>query len=140
MNTKQRMTLLAALMASVGLVAAGCGDNRTDRTTTSMNTTTPPASTSVERAADKVAANTEAAANKATSAVGDATITASVKTALIAEPGLKALQIDVDTQNGVVTLSGTVDTPENKARAVQVAQGVTGVSSVKDNLSTKTTG
>ncbi|HVJ76010.1 MAG TPA: BON domain-containing protein, partial [Casimicrobiaceae bacterium] len=81
-----------------------------------------------------------AAANKATTAIGDAAITGSVKTAMIAEPGLKAMQIDVDTKNGVVTLTGAVDSAADKARAVQIAQGVTGVTSVIDRLTTKTTG
>ena len=63
MKSNYRMTLLAALMASVGLVAAGCGDTNRDRV-----------STRTERAADKVAANTERAADKATTAVGDAAI------------------------------------------------------------------
>jgi osmotically-inducible protein OsmY len=123
------MTLLAAMMAGASLVAAGCGERSAERVGEKM-----------DRTADKVAANTEAAANKATSAVGDAAITGSVKTALIAEPGLKALQIDVDTKGGVVTLNGTVDNMANKARAIDVARSVTGVVSVVDNLSMKTTG
>ena len=127
MKSNYRTTLLAGLMASIGLVAAGCdrADNRTS---------------SVERTTDRVAANTSAAADKATTAVGDAATTASVKTALIAEPNLSALRIDVDTVNGVVTLNGTVDNAEQKARAIAVAQGVSGVSTVKDNLTMKTTG
>jgi osmotically-inducible protein OsmY len=63
-----------------------------------------------------------------------------VKTALIAEPNLSALKIDVDTVNGVVTLNGTVENADQKARAIAIAQGVNGVSSVKDNLTMKSTG
>lgn len=128
MKTTQRITLLAMILAGAGL-AAGCERTATERT-----------STTVDRTTSQVAANTEAAANKATTAIGDAAITGSVKTAMIAEPGLKAMQIDVDTKNGVVTLTGAVDTAADKARAVQIAQGVTGVSSVIDRLTTKTTG
>jgi osmotically-inducible protein OsmY len=129
MNTKQRMTLLAALMASVGLVAAGCGDRSAEKV-----------GEKIDRTTSQVAAKTEAAADKATAKMGDAAITGSVKTALIAEPNLSALKIDVDTMNGVVTLTGTVDNNDQKSRAVSIAQGVSGVSSVKDNLTTKTTG
>lgn len=129
MKTTRNITLLAVILAGAGL-AAGCERTATDRTT----------STTVDRTTSQVAANTEAAANKATTAVGDAAITGSVKAALIAEPNLKALMIDVDTKNGVVTLNGTVDNPEQKTRAVSVAQGVTGVSSVVDRLQTKSTG
>jgi osmotically-inducible protein OsmY len=129
MKSKQRMTLLAALLAGTGLVAAGCGDQSAERV-----------GQNVDRTTSQVAASTERAADKATSAVGDAAITGSVKTALIAEPNLSALKIDVDTAGGVVTLTGTVDNADQKARAVSVAQGVSGVTSVKDNLTTKTTG
>ena len=128
MNTKQRMTLLAALLAGTGLVATGC-DQSAERV-----------GQNIDRSTSQMAAKTERAAEKATAAVGDAAITGSVKTALIAEPNLSALKIDVDTVNGVVTLNGQVDNAEQKSRAVAIAQGVTGVSSVKDNLTTKATG
>jgi osmotically-inducible protein OsmY len=124
------MTLLAALMASVGLVAAGCGDNRSAERVGEK----------IDRTTSQVAAKTEAAADKATAKVGDAAITGSVKTALIAEPNLSALKIDVDTVNGVVTLNGTVDNADQKSRAMSIAQSVGGVVSVKDNLTMKTTG
>lgn len=130
MKTKQRMTLLAALMASVGLVAAGCGDNRNAERVGEK----------IDRTTSQVAAKTEAAADKATAKVGDAAITGSVKTALIAEPNLSALKIDVDTVNGVVTLNGTVDNADQKSRAMSITQSVSGVVSVKDNLTMKSTG
>ena len=69
--------------------------------------------------------------------VDDAAITTKVKTALMAEPGLRSLEIDVDTRDNVVTLNGTVDSQEKKQRAMQIAQGVDGVKSVSDNLVVK---
>ena len=77
---------------------------------------------------------------KAAAAVDDAAITAKVKTAVIGEPGLSALKIDVDTKDGVVTLTGTVDSAAMKDRAQQVAQSVSGVRSVVDNLVVKSQG
>jgi hyperosmotically inducible protein len=65
---------------------------------------------------------------------GDALITAKVKTALIAEPGLSAMKIDVDTDNGIVTLKGTVDSIDKSSRARQLAGSVDGVSSVNNRL------
>ena len=94
----------------------------------------------VDRTADKVAAATDRATAKAAVAVDDASITTKVKSAVFAEPGLKTLQIGVDTKDGVVTLSGTVDTPVMKERAMQIAGHVEGVRSVVDNLAIKTTG
>jgi len=69
--------------------------------------------------------------------VDDTAITTKVKTAILAEPGLRALQINVDTKDAVVTLTGTVDSPPLKERAKEVASNVAGVRSVVDNLTTK---
>jgi hyperosmotically inducible periplasmic protein len=64
----------------------------------------------------------------------DAGITTAVKTKLAADDDVKAYQIDVDTNNKVVTLSGTVDTPTAKARAVEIAKATDGVVNVVDNV------
>ena len=81
--------------------------------------------------------STERAADKTAAVIDDATITTKVKAAVLAEPGLKTLQINVDTKDGRVTLAGTVDNAELKQRATQVAQSVEGVKSVSDQLTVK---
>lgn len=86
---------------------------------------------------DQAAAEVKQKAGQAGDKIDDAAITAKVKTALIGEPGLKALQINVDTANGVVTLRGAVDSPQNLDRATQVAQAVQGVKSVDNRLNVK---
>ena len=74
-------------------------------------------------------------------AVDDATITTKVKSAVFAEPGLKTLQIGVDTKDGVVTLSGTVDTPDMKdSRDADSRSTSMEIRSVVDNLAIKSTG
>ena len=50
----------------------------------------------------------------------DATITARVKTALLNETKVGALEIDVDTAQGVVTMSGSVKSKAEKARAIEM--------------------
>jgi hyperosmotically inducible protein len=69
-------------------------------------------------------------------AVSDATITGKVKTALAADVGLKTVtSINVDTDdNGVVTLKGKVNSADQKKRAEAVAKKVSGVKSVKNQL------
>ena len=67
-------------------------------------------------------------------AVTDPAITASIKTTLLADPGSPGWKIDVDTSKSVVTLSGTVRTEDEKARAEQIAKDTKGVSSVVNNL------
>ena len=62
--------------------------------------------------------------------VGDAWITAKVKTELAAAEDAPAMAIDVDTVNGTVTLSGTVDSQTEADRAKAVAQKVQGVRGV----------
>ena len=65
---------------------------------------------------------------------GSMGITTRVKTAIFNEPGLKVMNISVSTDDRVVTLSGNVKTPGERARAIQVARGVEGVKSVKSEL------
>ncbi len=125
-----RAALLAALVAAAALGVAGC-DNPKSTDTVGQK---------MDRAADKMANATDRATTKAAAAVDDTAITTKVKADIIAEPGLSALKIDVDTKDGVVTLTGTVDSAAMKDRAQQVAQGVSGVKSVVDNLVVKSQG
>jgi len=69
--------------------------------------------------------------------VDDSAITTKVKAAILNEPSLKVLQINVETFKGEVQLSGFVDTAQSKSKAGEVARGVKGVKSVKNNLIVK---
>ena len=66
--------------------------------------------------------------------IDDKAVTAKVKAALLKDPEVKALQVKVETYNGVVQLSGFVDKPEQISRAGEIAKGVEGVKSVKNDL------
>jgi len=66
--------------------------------------------------------------------VDDANLTASVKANLVADKASNLTRIDVDTNNGIVYLNGTVDSPQQKARAEQLAGQVQGVKKVVNNL------
>lgn len=66
--------------------------------------------------------------------IHDATITARVKTALLNDPDVGALRIDVSTSLGVVTLTGSVESEADKAKAVDLARTVPGVKNVKSDL------
>lgn len=72
--------------------------------------------------------------DKAKLAVSDATITTSVKAELARDPGLKARDIDVDTSAGTVSLRGTAPSSEARERATSLATGVSGVVTVKNEL------
>lgn len=64
----------------------------------------------------------------------DAAITTKVKTALLAENDVKSFDIGVETFNGVVQLSGFVDSQWQIDKATSVASAVEGVSRVKNDL------
>lgn len=66
--------------------------------------------------------------------IDDATITTRIKTALLNDPDVGGLRIDVDTFKGVVTLSGSVKTKEEEAKAMQIARKIGGVRDVKTTL------
>ena len=69
--------------------------------------------------------------------IDDSVITGKVKSALIADSTTKAHQINVETKDGVVQLSGFVDNANAKSAATNVAKSVTGVKDVKNELSVK---
>jgi len=67
-------------------------------------------------------------------AKSDSGITTSVKSKLVADDVVKARNIDVDTADKVVTLSGEVRSPEEEAQALQLARNTDGVANVVDRL------
>jgi hyperosmotically inducible protein len=66
--------------------------------------------------------------------IDDATITTQIKTALLNDPEVAGLKIDVDTFQGVVTLSGRVATRAEEAKAIEIARRTGGVKDVKSTL------
>ncbi|MBS1196368.1 MAG: transporter [Proteobacteria bacterium] len=88
----------------------------------------------IEATADKVGDKLGEQGKKADVVIGDTEITAKVKAAIFAEPGLRTLQISVDTVKGVVTLTGSVDSMVNKDRARVLAGAVAGVKDVDNRL------
>jgi osmotically-inducible protein OsmY len=66
--------------------------------------------------------------------IDDAAITTRVKSALLNEPGVTSGQISVETFRGVVQLSGFVDSDEMRDKAIVVAQRVSGVKAVKNDM------
>lgn len=75
------------------------------------------------------------AATDVRNATNDAALTAKVKSVLLADAQVKGTSINVDSSAGTVTLSGSVASSSEKMRAEQLAQGVEGVSTVRNNLS-----
>ena len=66
--------------------------------------------------------------------IDDTTITTRVKTAMLNDPQVGGLKIDVDTFKGVVTLSGSVKSQAEHDKAIALARQTSGVAEVKDAL------
>ena len=69
--------------------------------------------------------------------VDDAAITAKVKTALLQDPEVSGLAINVDTFKGTVQLSGFANTERERQRAVTLARSVAGVQAVQNSIRLK---
>lgn len=69
-----------------------------------------------------------------TATVSDSAITTKVKTKLAADTRTSAIKIEVETVNGVVTLTGAVPTAAEKAAAGEIARATEDVKSVTNNL------
>jgi hyperosmotically inducible protein len=90
-----------------------------------------------DKAEDKLPTAEERAKNRETVSRGtsNAALTTKVKTALASDAGAKTMtNIDVDSNNGVVTLKGKVDSADMKKKASDIAKKVDGVKSVKNEL------
>jgi hyperosmotically inducible periplasmic protein len=66
--------------------------------------------------------------------IDDTTITTRVKTAMLNDPAVGGMRIDVDTFKGAVTLSGRVKSQAEKDQAIALARRVSGVTEVKDAM------
>jgi hyperosmotically inducible periplasmic protein len=67
----------------------------------------------------------------------DSSITSKIKSKYLLEKGIKSFKVSVETKDGIVVLSGFVDTESAKMRAEQIAASVSGVKSVKSALVVK---
>ena len=81
-------------------------------------------------AGEKIAA----AGNRAAEMISDASLTAKIKSKMALDDSVKALDIDVTTRDGNVTLSGYVHSGRERERALALARETEGVRSVTDRL------
>lgn len=87
-----------------------------------------------ENSMEKMTGKAKKTANSFMQTVGDATITATVKTRLMANSNTKGLSINVDTKDDVVTLSGTVESSEERDLAEALAKNTGDVARVENKL------
>lgn len=141
MLIQRRITLVLATTAAAFALTA-CGQANEGET---VGQQIDNAIANTESAADRVGQEMgsamdqakEAASNAAEDAAiaaADATITAKINAALAADEQLRALQIDVDTKAGHVTMTGPAPDEAARERATTLAQAVVGVVSVENRL------
>ncbi|WP_353613360.1 molecular chaperone OsmY [Mangrovibacter phragmitis] len=123
MTNKVSHSLLAIALGSV--LASG--------TAFAESTITSDAQTMADSAGQKI----DNSVTKVGNFMDDSAITAKVKTALMNNDSVKSTDISVDTNKGIVTLSGFVTSQKLAETAVNVARGVDGVKSVSDKLQVK---
>ena len=93
-----------------------------------------------ERARDagaEIGERTAQAADATRRAINDGALTSKIKAKMALDDSVKALQIDVDTKAGVVTLTGAVRSEAERQRAVALARETQGVTQVVDRLQLK---
>lgn len=106
------------------------GSTATNGSSPTSGTTTTTVTTGPRTSVTGVPPSTRAS-------LGDAAITASIKTDFLKDPDLSVLKIDVDTRDGVVTLNGLADNEAARKRAEQLAGAIKGVKEVRNYLTVK---
>lgn len=117
---KDAGTLLALFLGSAMISASAYAEN--------------PPTNSAQSVATSAGQAVDSSLNKVGDFMDDSTITARVKAALIDDKNIRSSDISVKTENKVVTLSGSVDSAEQKDLAVNAAKTVKGVTTVNDQL------
>lgn len=133
-------TASAAMGNAADNIKQAAGEAK-DKAAAAADTAGDKAAAAADTAGDKIAAAAAATKEKAgelaTDAkelAGDAAVTARVKTTLAADAKLSALDINVDTKDGVVTLKGTAPDAAARKHATDLVQGVKGVGKVDNQL------
>ena len=149
MKALTKITSVVAVSTMV-LLAAGCdrkeGDTtageKVDNATATTQQQTQDAGNTAANTVDNAANNTANATANTTAnagqAIDDAAITTALKGKYVIDPDLKAIDINVDTMNGVVTLTGAAPSPAAVEKATTVARSVDGVKDVQNQLTVKT--
>ncbi len=138
LRTLLRVVLLLIVVAAVaafflGYRMAGPGDAGEPGYTVGTSGRAVNVGTAREAGAD-IAEKVAQGANQAQRMASNAALTAKIKSKMALDDTVEAARIDVDTTEGVVTLRGTVESPAQRQRAMQLARETDGVTSVVDAL------
>jgi hypothetical protein len=131
------IVLAAAVAFFMGYRYAGHPDRAAERPVATTGTA-PEVDTARARAAGaKIGEKVAVGANQAEHALENGALTGKIKAKMALDDSVKALDINVDTADGVVTLTGTVHSEAERTRAVRLARETAGVTSVTDRLTVR---
>jgi hyperosmotically inducible protein len=133
-NTNGVSSVVNDLVVGPAPAATSGRDEDQQKATDASGQTTSGVKAKTESSAHEAKVKTEKAASKTGELITDAAITTDLKTKLAAEPGVSALDVHVDTNNHVVTLSGTVKTKAEAQKAMAMARDTKGVKRVVNHL------
>ena len=108
-------------------------DQAYEKADKNIDQATEQAGKKIEKAGDALSDKTK----KAGESIDDAAITTKIKAEIAMDPVLKVSQISVTTQNGVVRLSGVVDSRQSMDKALEITRNVKNVKSTENNLVVK---
>lgn len=134
------ITCLSAVFGLTGCEQQGSAEKAGEKIDRAAENAEQKIDQVADEAGKKIEAAKESVTNKTQAAgeyVDDSAITTRVKSAFLNDPVLKASQIEVITNKGVVTLRGTVNSETSVSRAIEVARTQSDVKSVQNNLVVK---
>lgn len=126
-------TIFASMMIVSGLVACD-KPGPAESAGKKMDQAVENVSSSASNMADKTSESVSQQGQNAGKAMDDSEITAKTKAALLNEPGMQSLKITVVTKDGVVTLTGSANSMENKDKAGKLTKQIEGVKSVNNKI------
>lgn len=125
---------IAMLMAFTMVALSACSQQEQQESREQARSTVEKATEATKEAASDAADYARDVAERTGDYLSDSAVTARIKAALFQADQVSAGDINVETINGHVVLSGVVATDAEADLAVQLAKGVEGVKSVENDI------
>ena len=134
-----RLVLVALVVVAAAFFLVGYwSGGRFEATPAVTGIKTPSIDTTAARETGAaIGEKTAAAASRVSASLEEGSLTAKIKAKMVLDDLVKARTIDVSTEGTIVTLTGTVHSPQERDRAVMLARETNGVSKVVDQLAVR---
>lgn len=131
-----RLILVVVILAAIAAFFMGykLGDGRIEAPGSARQTAPTVDTDKARQTGAAIGEQVATGAARAEQALNEGSLTAKIKAKMALDDTVKALTIDVDTKDRVVTLTGSVHSEAERARALQLARETNGVTSVVDRL------